>query len=520
MRTVNASASLLILISLAAACSGSETPPPAATACTPGMSIACTGPGGCSGAQACKGDGSGYDSCDCGGGTDAGADTTVADAMTGDVAVDSMLATDATTSVDTAIDSFIADTSDAATTEVAADSSLDGSATDTGGTMETGGTDPGCAGIPSTATDVYVDGSVTTTGKGGKSCPFKTILEALDAPLGTGVKRTVWVAAGSYLETNVIALKKGMTLRGAGTSKTTVKAKGTCPETYTNRFGAERVPTLCAIYMPQDAIVQDLAVQTLYSGEPSPVGIVMGSDGGTKVSNIDFSAYDAGIFARGPADIVNVHGVSVGGATNSLIEGLALGTVHVRSEGSGTTLLEKAGAYGIVATGYTTMDVSGITIREGGYGGMYLSTLSSSSSPPRRHTISNSNISNNGLTRSDGFGIQVNDGSLTLRGTTILGHTQYGLKINFTGSNFLDLGTTADPGNNIFSSATTSKRNACAAVIMGSTGASGSIPGVGNTWTVCPPYQNTASASCVYSDILYTGAALSPINTASCTAAM
>jgi len=34
--------------------------------CTPGLSVACVGPGGCSGGQACKSDGSGYEPCNCG----------------------------------------------------------------------------------------------------------------------------------------------------------------------------------------------------------------------------------------------------------------------------------------------------------------------------------------------------------------------------------------------------------------------------------------------------------------------
>src|SRR5262249_34258460 len=35
----------------------------------PGQSIACVGPAGCAGGQACKADGSGYEPCDCGGST-------------------------------------------------------------------------------------------------------------------------------------------------------------------------------------------------------------------------------------------------------------------------------------------------------------------------------------------------------------------------------------------------------------------------------------------------------------------
>jgi hypothetical protein len=47
-------------------------PPPAgpgvarASACVPGATQACIGPGGCNGGQACRADGTGFGSCDCG----------------------------------------------------------------------------------------------------------------------------------------------------------------------------------------------------------------------------------------------------------------------------------------------------------------------------------------------------------------------------------------------------------------------------------------------------------------------
>jgi hypothetical protein len=47
----------------APAASASAAP---ARACVPGLTQACVGPAGCSGGQACLGDGSGYSACDCG----------------------------------------------------------------------------------------------------------------------------------------------------------------------------------------------------------------------------------------------------------------------------------------------------------------------------------------------------------------------------------------------------------------------------------------------------------------------
>lgn len=39
---------------------------PAPTQCVPGATQACVGPGGCSGGQACREDGAGFEPCDCG----------------------------------------------------------------------------------------------------------------------------------------------------------------------------------------------------------------------------------------------------------------------------------------------------------------------------------------------------------------------------------------------------------------------------------------------------------------------
>ena len=49
----------LAVVALPTACSAKDV-------CTPGQSVACTGPGGCAGGQVCAADGTGYGACACG----------------------------------------------------------------------------------------------------------------------------------------------------------------------------------------------------------------------------------------------------------------------------------------------------------------------------------------------------------------------------------------------------------------------------------------------------------------------
>lgn len=66
------SAGLVGFFAIAAACSSSSNGGSSGGACTPGESNSCTGAGGCSGGQVCNADGSGFGTCDCGSGGDAG----------------------------------------------------------------------------------------------------------------------------------------------------------------------------------------------------------------------------------------------------------------------------------------------------------------------------------------------------------------------------------------------------------------------------------------------------------------
>jgi hypothetical protein len=86
------------LVIALASCGGRETPAPDASVnvCAPNQQIECACPAGARGAQACKDDGSGYESCDCSTGS-GGATSDASDASTGGADVDSAYGPDATT---------------------------------------------------------------------------------------------------------------------------------------------------------------------------------------------------------------------------------------------------------------------------------------------------------------------------------------------------------------------------------------------------------------------------------------
>jgi hypothetical protein len=67
---------------LIAACGSDEETATAGGSCTPGQSVACAGPAGCSGFQACNASGTGFNTCDCGGGSGGGSTTSSGTATT------------------------------------------------------------------------------------------------------------------------------------------------------------------------------------------------------------------------------------------------------------------------------------------------------------------------------------------------------------------------------------------------------------------------------------------------------
>lgn len=446
----------------------SSDPAPSAP-CVVGVSQACTCTDGRVGAQVCNG--AGFDACVCTGG-DAGADTAAPDADTGDP--DTGVPPDTGTS-----DTGTSETSD-------------------------GGVDPGCDGIADTATDVYVDGAATGAGKGGKTCPFKTIQAALSAPLKAGTKRTVWVAAGEYAEAG-LDLVANVTLRGAGKGKTVVKAMATCPETYSGGTSDR-----CVVYARANSGLSGLSL----------VGTVPGLSGDTLVSakgasltlaDVEITGGNYGFLCRGPVDAVNL---TMHGGGNRGIVATGSGTVRVRGAAPGESVFDGFANYpAIKVSEFVDLRLDGVSFVKNT--GPAVDVNTDESTGPRSHEILSTLFEGNCATVSPCDTVKVYGGSLRVRGSTFRANKAAGLTFGASTEDKLDLGTTADNGNNVFGGVTT-KNNNCVAVEVRGSGASGSIPAFGNAWSMCPPPQNTSGSCSAYSDIVYSGSGSAPLSTGLC----
>jgi len=119
--------------------------------CTPGQSVACTGPGGCAGGQVCNADGTGYEACACGA-TDSG---TPNDSSAGDGGSDAALPTHGALHVTWKITSGGNPTTCAAVSGVTVDVVLTSSA-DGGVTDKTFQCNDGSGDVTGLAFDTYV----------------------------------------------------------------------------------------------------------------------------------------------------------------------------------------------------------------------------------------------------------------------------------------------------------------------------------------------------------------------------
>jgi len=369
-------------------------------------------------------------------------------------------------------------------------------------------TDTGCVAPGPDATDVYVDGSTATTGKGSSGCPFKTILEATTLALNPSVTRTIHVKSGSYNETDVLRLKGNMRLVGEfGVVNLTGGSVAACTPS------SEK----CDVQMDSGAVIDNFAIDAKNNGN----GIV---GGGTTVSggapfvvkNTSVkNAQKDGVQTFSSGDLgPNVHidengysGVAARGGTLHVIAG-----TNSFDKNKGTAFI--AGGYaprgGIVIYGYGVIDFEGGTANENKMHGIVFDGGSNSTTEQK---ITGLIAQNNG-----GGGLSVNhsQGAVTLRKSTLTKNVSYGawFSYNTAINNKFDFGTVASPGGNVFGGA--SEKNGKVGIFLCGSGLTASQAGEGNKWAACAPTQgsvpNCDSWPSSYVDVGYrTAASISPV---------
>jgi len=346
---------------------------------------------------------------------------------------------------------------------------------------EAGPTDAGCGALSATATDVYVDKASTKPSVGTVECPLKTIKEATDLAAVSG--RKIHVKGGgsslaTYNETGSLHVKGGVTLVGDGSASTKIVAVGGCAE------------GTCAVEVAAGATLDGFAISSTGHG-------IVTVDGGTDatVKNVLVTGGEDGILVLGPA----VLGGNVQ-ANKNVKSGLhGKGGKTIKVSGTGNEFNEND-LNGIVIEGNARLELNGGMANSNKSHGVHLKSTTVASTSGR-HTITGLTANSNGrssagtvIAAANGIVLEIT-GSLTLRSTKLLTNSHHGLVV-MIGGNTIDIGS----GGNTFGVATVATRNAHAGVCLENTGAAGSIPASGNSWSTCPlvgaPTQTEITANC------------------------
>lgn len=374
-----------------------------------------------------------------------------------------------TSTSETGDDTSVEETADTATSETSEETSTSDAA------------DAGCGALSATATDVYVDKASTKPSVGTAECPFKTIKEATDLAAVSG--RKIHVKGGgsslaTYTETGSLKVKGGVTLVGDGAASTKIVATGGCGE------------GTCAVEVAAGGTVDGFNISSTGHG-------IVTLDGGTDatVKNVLVTGGEDGLLVLGPAALTgNVQ------ANKNVKSGLhGKGSKTIKVSGTGNEFNENE-INGIEIEGNVRLELTGGAANSNKSHGVHLKSTTAASSTAR-HSISGLTANSNGRSSSGtviatASGIVLEStGSLTLRNTKVLTNSHHGLVV-FIAGNTLDIGS----GSNTFGVATVATRNAHAGVCLENTGASGSIPASGNSWSTCPlvgaPTQTEITGNC------------------------
>ncbi|MGZ3419726.1 MAG: right-handed parallel beta-helix repeat-containing protein [Polyangiales bacterium] len=339
---------------------------------------------------------------------------------------------------------------------------------------------------------VYVDVATTKPGIGTATCPFPDIQAALAVPLvaptidagagGAGILRTVHVAAGNYVESGKVSIPAFVALVGAGASTTKIVASGAC-------IGGEA----CAVELAEAHQRSRLEGFTITGAHTGVVTVAM-TTSLISVSSVSVTGVVDGIHALGAVtlDHVELHANSGWGVR-------ARGSVVMTSSQISTHAIG-----GVLVDGAGSLSASDTSIESNGTGVVIAANGGASFDGCR--------IQKNGSSAAPSNGITVGpEGSLRLRNTSLLGNTHNGLAIAFgppsdagAPARTLDLGTGSSPGKNVLSSATTSLRNAHAALcfesVASGTAFAGMVSVEGNSWSACSSTTPTVAETAISGD--------------------
>jgi hypothetical protein len=359
------------------------------------------------------------------------------------------------------------------------------------------------------ATDVYVDASVATTGKGAASCPFKTIIEATTLPKSPATVRVIHVKAGTYAETDVVSLWGTTTLRSeGGSSKLSGGSKAACAPT----------PDKCVVRLEGPSTVDGFIIDA--SG--ITLGVVITGGGKVLNSTVSKAARDGVHIVNGGELGPSIH-VDDNSVSGVIVRGgllkVAAGTNSFdRNKGAGTF---GTPAGGIVLFNNATLDFGGGSASENQHGVIFdWGTASSTTTQNVNKLIAKNN-------RVGGLTIPQNQKAVVIRGSVLTKNAQYGLWFSYNSAgNTLDIGNATAAGGNTFGGA--ADKNGKVGIFLCRSGATSTQAGEGNSWGACPPTQlpapNCDAYPASYADVGYvpsttvgTTAGLNPVAATKCT---
>ena len=364
--------------------------------------------------------------------------------------------------------------------------------------------DVGCTAVADPL-EVFVDASSTFMAPtGSTACPFAHITDAIAYVRSLPVKpRTIRVREGAYVEGPVI-LEKGMTLAGAGASKTTISGGGTCMGTGS--------AYLCIVRVDGGAILDGVSIDAGPSGKH---GVITGSTSGSTYPIVRNTSIGNAV-GDGNAGILAMEGAILGPniVSSKNRYGLVIWGNQTVKVLAGNNHFDENTNTGIDHEGTGVFSFEGGTVSGNGTG-IKLGPAPSPLSVPPTHDIQNLVARDN---VEAGIRVAPSNG-LRLRKSTITGG-KIGVIALFGAANRIDLGRTDDAGANNFGGA--ANRSSQAAICAITTPAV-AMPAVGNRFSDCTSFKNLADISTTagceaitgYADIWWRG--LNPPDASSCT---